>query len=41
MHQVESRIYYADYREIDGVMLPFRLRRTAAGEAVEEFATGC
>jgi hypothetical protein len=33
---VESRIYYADYREVDGLQLPFRLRRTVGGETVEE-----
>lgn len=33
---VESRIYYEDYREVDGLRLPFRLRRTAGGETVEE-----
>ncbi len=33
---VESRIYYADYREVDGLQLPFRLRRAAGGQTVEE-----
>ena len=33
---VESRIYYEDYREVDGLQLPFRLRRTSGGETVEE-----
>lgn len=33
---VESRIYYADYREVDGIQLPFRLRRAVGGETVEE-----
>jgi hypothetical protein len=33
---VESRIYYGDYREVDGLQLPFRLRRTSGGETVEE-----
>jgi hypothetical protein len=32
----EARIYYADYRESDGLQLPFRLRRAIAGETVEE-----
>jgi hypothetical protein len=32
----ESRIYYEDYREVDGLRLPFRLRRTSGGETVEE-----
>jgi hypothetical protein len=32
----ESRIYYADYRDVDGLRLPFRLRRTAEAETVEE-----
>ncbi len=33
---VESRIYFADYREVDGPQPPFRLRRAAGGETVEE-----
>lgn len=33
---VEHRIYYADYRDVDGVKLPFRIRRAIAGETVEE-----
>jgi hypothetical protein len=33
---VESRIYYADYREVDGLQLPFRLRRAAGAKTVEE-----
>jgi hypothetical protein len=32
----ESRIYYEDYREVDGLQLPFRLRRTVGGETAEE-----
>lgn len=32
----EARIYYADYRDADGVQLPFRLRRAIAGDTVEE-----
>ncbi len=34
---VETRIYYADYRDAGkGVKVPFRLRRAIAGETVEE-----
>jgi hypothetical protein len=33
---VESRIHYADYREVDGLQLPFRLRRGVGDEIVEE-----
>jgi hypothetical protein len=32
----EARIYYADYRDADGMQFPFRLRRAIAGETVEE-----
>jgi hypothetical protein len=32
----ESRLYYADYREVDGLKLPFRLRRSVGPDTVEE-----
>jgi hypothetical protein len=32
----ENRLYYADYRETDGVHWPFRLRRSAGAETIEE-----
>src|SRR4051812_10370921 len=33
---VEHRLYYADYRNVDGVMLPFRLRRAIGADTTEE-----
>jgi hypothetical protein len=33
---IEYRLYYADYRDVDGVKLPFRLRRAIATETTEE-----
>ena len=33
---VEHRLYFADYREVDGVRLPFRLRRAIDTETTEE-----
>ncbi len=33
---VENRIYYSDYREADGLKLPFRLRRAVGADTVEE-----
>jgi hypothetical protein len=33
---VEHRLYYSDYRDVDGMKLPFRLRRAIAGETIEE-----
>jgi len=33
---VENRIYYADYRDVDGVQLPFRLRRAIGADTTEE-----
>jgi hypothetical protein len=33
---IEYRIYYADFRDVDGMKWPFRLRRAIAGETVEE-----
>jgi hypothetical protein len=32
----ENRIYYADYREVDGLMLPFRIRRAIGATTTEE-----
>lgn len=32
----ENRIYYADYRDVDGLQLPFRLRRAVGATTVEE-----
>ena len=33
---VEHRLYFADYREVDGVRFPFRLRRAIGTETTEE-----
>jgi hypothetical protein len=33
---VEQRLYYADYREVDGVKWPFRLRRSTGSDTTEE-----
>lgn len=33
---VEHRLYFADYREVDGFRLPFRLRRAIGAETTEE-----
>jgi len=33
---VEQRLYFADYREVDGMKLPFRLRRAIGTETTEE-----
>jgi hypothetical protein len=33
---VEHRLYFADYREVDGLQLPFRIRHAVAGETTEE-----
>jgi hypothetical protein len=32
----ENRIYFADYREVDGMKWPFRLRRAQGADTVEE-----
>jgi hypothetical protein len=32
----EQRMYFADYREIDGLKLPFRIRRAVGADTVEE-----
>jgi hypothetical protein len=33
---LETRLYYADYRSVDGLMFPFRLRRAVGADTVEE-----
>jgi hypothetical protein len=33
---IEYRLYYGDFRDVDGMKWPFRLRRAVAGETVEE-----
>jgi hypothetical protein len=33
---VEHRLYFGEYREVDGVRLPFRLRRAIGSETTEE-----
>lgn len=33
---VEHRLYYADYREVNGIKLPFRLRRAIGADTTEE-----
>jgi len=33
---VEHRLYFADYRDVDGLKLPFRLRHAVAGDTIEE-----
>lgn len=33
---VEYRLFYADYRRVDGVMVPFRLERSIDGKPAEE-----
>jgi len=32
----ETRIYYADYRDVNGMQFPFRLRRAVGADTVEE-----
>jgi hypothetical protein len=32
----EQRIFFADYKEVDGLKLPFRIRRAAGSETTEE-----
>lgn len=32
----ESRLYYSDYREVDGMRLPFRIRRAEGKDTTEE-----
>lgn len=33
---IENRIYFADYRDVDGVQFPFRLRRAIGADTTEE-----
>jgi hypothetical protein len=33
---VENRLYFADYRDVDGLKLPFRVRRAIGTETTEE-----
>jgi hypothetical protein len=33
---VENRLYYADYQDVDGVQLPFRIRRAIGADTTEE-----
>jgi len=33
---VENRLYFADYRETDGLQFPFRLRRAVGPDTIEE-----
>jgi len=33
---VEQRMYFADYRSVDGLQLPFRIRRAAGADTTEE-----
>jgi len=33
---LEQRLYFADYRDVDGLKLPFRIRRAVGGDTVEE-----
>lgn len=32
----ENRLFYADYRDVDGLKLPFRLRRALGADTIEE-----
>jgi hypothetical protein len=32
----EQRMYFADYRDVDGLKLPFRIRRAAGSDTIEE-----
>jgi hypothetical protein len=33
---IDYRMYYGDFRDVDGLKWPFRLRRAVAGETIEE-----
>ena len=33
---METRLYFGDYREVDGVLWPFRLRRAVGADTIEE-----
>jgi len=32
----EQRIYFAEYKDVDGLKLPFRIRRAVGAETTEE-----
>jgi hypothetical protein len=32
----ENRLYFADYRDVDGLKLPFRIRRAVGTDTTEE-----
>ena len=32
----EFRVYFADYRDVDGLQFPFRLRRATGADTTEE-----
>lgn len=32
----EQRIYFADYKDVDGLKLPFRIRRGVGSDTTEE-----
>lgn len=32
----EQRMYFADYRDVDGLKLPFRIRRAVGADTIEE-----
>ena len=32
----EQRLYFADYRDVDGLKLPFRIRRAVGADTIEE-----
>jgi hypothetical protein len=32
----ELRLYFADYRDVDGLQLPFRIRRATGADTTEE-----
>lgn len=36
LRPTENRIYYADYRDVDGLKLPFRIRRAVGATTIEE-----
>jgi hypothetical protein len=33
---VENRLYFADFRDVDGLQLPFRVRRAVGPDTTEE-----
>ena len=33
---MEHRLYFAEYRDVDGIQFPFRIRRAVGGETTEE-----